>query len=114
MLLKFSDFLLLPVYLMVIYYIGRSFQNSRIDDNPFYSYYLKGLMLKIGGGIFLVLIYTVYYKGGDTTAYFESAVVLDRLRDINFSGYLEIMGNNLTQETYSYFTSETGLATILF
>ncbi len=107
MLLKFSEFLLLPVYLMVIYYIGRSFQNSRIDDNPFYSYYLKGLMLKIGGGIFLVLIYTVYYKGGDTTAYFESAVVLDRLRDINFSGYLEIMGNNLTQETYSYFTSET-------
>lgn len=105
--LNFSDFLLLPVYLFIIYNIGVNFRNKRIDSNPVYAYYVRGLMMKIGGGIFLVLIYTVYYKGGDTTAYFESAVVLDRLRAINFSAYLEIMSNNLTQQTYSYFTSET-------
>jgi hypothetical protein len=63
--------------------------------------------MKIGGGIFLVLIYTLYYDGGDTTAYFESALVLDRLREINFGAYLDIMSNNLTRQTFSYFTSET-------
>jgi hypothetical protein len=105
--LNASDFILLPFYLAVIYYIGQSFQKKRIADNPVYSYYTTGLMMKIGGGIFLVLIYTLYYDGGDTTAYFESAVVLNRLRAVNFSGYLEIMANNLTQETFSYFTSET-------
>ncbi len=105
--LSFSDFLLLPVYLVIIYYIANNFQKNRIANNPVYEYYMRGLMLKIGGGIFLVLIYTVYYQGGDTTAYFESAVILDRLRAINFSAYLEIMGNNLNQQTFSYFTSET-------
>lgn len=63
--------------------------------------------MKIGGGIFLVLIYTVYYKGGDTTAYFESALILNRLRDINFEAYIEIMMNNLNKQSYTYFTSET-------
>jgi hypothetical protein len=105
--LNVSDFILLPLYLAIIYYIGKSFQKKRIVDNPVYSYYTNGLMMKIGGGIFLVLIYTLYYDGGDTTAYFESAVVLNRLRAVNFSAYLEIMANNLTQETFSYFTSET-------
>ena len=107
MLLSLSDFLLLPFYLVIIYYIGKNFQNKRLANNPVYEYYLRGLMLKIGGGIFLVLIYTVYYQGGDTTAYFQSAVILDRLREINFSAYIEIMSNNLNQQTYSYFTSET-------
>lgn len=107
MLLNFSDFLLLPLYLFVIYSIGSRFQKSRIQENPFYEFYMRGLFMKIGGGIFLVLIYTLYYGGGDTTAYFESAVILDRLRQINFSAYLEIMSNNLTRQTYSYFTSET-------
>jgi hypothetical protein len=105
--LSFSDFLLFPVYLVIIYYIGRNFKESRIANNPVYAYYLRGLMLKIGGGVFLVFIYTYYYNGGDTTAYFESAVILERLRAVNFSAYIEIMGNNLNQQTYSYFTSET-------
>ena len=107
MLLNFSDIILLPVYLFIIYSIGKNFENKRIDENPAYQYYTRGLMFKIGGGIFLVLIYTLYYDGGDTTAYFQSAVILDRLRALNFSGYLEIMGNNLTQETYTYFNSST-------
>jgi hypothetical protein len=107
MLLNFSDFLILPIYLFIIYNIGKNFQNKRIVDNPVYSYYLRGLFLKIGGGIFLVLIYTVYYQGGDTTAYFESALILDKLRQVNFDAYLEIMSNNLNKQTYSYFTTET-------
>jgi hypothetical protein len=105
--LSFSDFLILPIYLLIIYNIGLNFQNKRIGNNPVYQYFVRGLMLKIGGGIFLVLIYTVYYDGGDTTSYFESALVLDRLRAINFEAYLEIMANNLNEQTYSYFTSET-------
>lgn len=107
MLLKFTDFLLLPFYLFIIYQIAQNFQKKKIKNNPAYSYYMTGLFMKIGGGIFLVLIYTVYYQGGDTTAYFESAVVLNKLRQINFSAYLEIMGNNLNKQTFSYFTSET-------
>lgn len=107
MLLNFTDFLLLPLYLFIIYQIASTFQKRRIDANPAYSYYLKGLFMKIGGGIFLVLIYTVYYEGGDTTAYFQSAVVLNKLRQVNFSAYMEIMLNNLNKQTFSYFTSET-------
>lgn len=107
MLLNFTDFLLLPLYLFIIYQLAKNFQSRKIVNNSAYSYYLKGLFMKIGGGIFLVLIYTVYYKGGDTTAYFESAVILNKLRQVNFSAYLEIMMNNLNKQTFSYFTSET-------
>lgn len=107
MLLSLSDFLILPFYLLIIYQIAKRFQQNRIRENPVYEYYISGLFAKIGGGIFLVLIYTLYYKGGDTTAYFESALILDKLRQINFSGYLEIMSNNLNRETYSYFNSST-------
>ena len=107
MLLNFSDLFLLPIYLLIIYQIGKNTQNNKIASNPVYSYYLKGLFLKIGGGIFLVLIYTLYYKGGDTTAYFESALVLNRLRDVNFEAYLDIMSNNLNKQTFSYFNSAT-------
>lgn len=107
MLLNFTDFLLLPLYLFIIYQLAKNFQSRKIVNNSAYSYYLKGLFMKIGGGIFLVLIYTVYYKGGDTTAYFESAVILNKLRQVNFSVYLEIMMNNLNKQTFSYFTSET-------
>jgi hypothetical protein len=90
MLLNLSDFLILPIYLLIIYQIARNFQSRRIAQNPVYEYYVSGLFAKIGGGVFLVLIYTLYYGGGDTTAYFEGALILDKLRQINFSGYLEI------------------------
>ena len=107
MLLSLIDFIILPFYLVVIYFIANSIKNRKIDNNPNYQYYLSGLFLKIGGGIFLVLIYTQYYQGGDTTAYFESALVLKNLRDVNFEGYLSIMGGNISKENYSLFTSAT-------
>lgn len=110
MLLSFADFILLPFYLAIIYLIGQSIMSKNINRNPSYKYFLSGLFVKILGGIALALIYTLYYKGGDTIGYYESALVLEKLRKINFWRYLEIMSSdkNLTLQTYSYFTSATG------
>ena len=41
--LSFSDFLILPIYLLIIYNIGLNFQNKRIDNNPVYEYFVRGL-----------------------------------------------------------------------
>jgi hypothetical protein len=108
MLLEWTDFLILPLYLFPIFFLARMVQNRNINENPAYEYYTRGLFMKMAGGIVLVIIYTKYYEGGDTTAYFEGSVILDNLRKDNFDGYLEIMANKLTPENYSYFNADIG------
>ncbi len=114
MLLDALDFILLPFYLAIIYFFAKRVQEKRIVYNQVYRHYISGLFVKIFGGIALVLIYTLYYNGGDTTAYFIGGLILKKLSYVNFSGYLEIMGNNLTHETYSYFNSSTAYPQYFF
>lgn len=106
--LSLFDFLLLPIYLFIIGQIAGSYQKRKSRENPVYKYFVRGLMAKIGGGILLCIIYTQYYQGGDTTAYFESSTYLFNLMFKHPDIWAKIMMNDLRWENYFYFDSETG------
>lgn len=72
------DYVLLPIYVLIIYYIARSIR-SRLypEGHPWRPYFLPGLMAKIAGAIFIGLVYQYYYGGGDTAIYFAQSKVLN-------------------------------------
>lgn len=68
------DYLLLPFYLVVIYLIAIIFREKKYPiGHPWRRYFLPALTLKIGGAIFIGLIYAYYYGSGDTSEYFRHA-----------------------------------------
>ena len=102
------DIVLFPIYLIIIYLIAFSIKTSRINKQPEYYYFVKGLSLKLFSVIGFISIYLFYYKGGDTTNYFKGAVALINLIvETPKIGY-SILFNNLTSENFSGFTHKTG------
>lgn len=73
------DLIIGPLYLMIIYFISKSVQLRKINDNPSYQYYNYGLFLKLFGGLAVCLIYVFYYGGGDTLNYYSDSVVFSNL-----------------------------------
>jgi hypothetical protein len=72
------DYFLLPFYLLLIYLVAIIFRERRYPvGHPWRKYFLPGLTVKIGGAIFIGMIYQYYYGGGDTSNYFEHAQVVN-------------------------------------
>lgn len=101
------DLLIVPFWLIVIFAIGY-FYKIRKSVYPEYDFFMPGLLAKIIGAIVFVLIYTLYYNGGDTTAYFESSSCLVRMFFKKPDVFFSIISNNLSPENYFSFDSETG------
>ena len=103
------DFVLMPFYLLIIYVVSNNIQKKNIVANPYYKYYKKGLFIKIGGGIALCLVYTLYYTDiTDTTGYFKSSISLLKLFSVDSDAYFSILRGNLTNQNRLAFTAETG------
>ena len=103
-----TDFLLLPFYLIPIYFFALHIKKKNELLNPVYKYFVKGLFAKILGAVSLCLIYGLYYKAGDTVHYFHSAKVFLNLAEKDFYKYLEITFLGNTRENFYYFDSQTG------
>ena len=106
--LSIYDLVLPPIYIIVILLIANIVRRKKILKFPEYKYYIPGLIAKIVGGIFVVIIYCFYYYGGDTIAYFESAIALSNLLPKSPSGFFSILGGNSSWENISLFDSSTG------
>ncbi len=102
------DFILFPIYFLIVYAFATVIKNRNIATNIAYEYYVKGLLAKILGGFVFCCIYIFYYKGGDSTAYWKFSGFLVNMMSKNFSVYLDIMAGNLTMQNYYYFDSTTG------
>jgi hypothetical protein len=76
--------------------------------DPSWRYFLPGLWLKIGGGIFFSLIYLLYYRGGDTTSYYECSLAFVNLLLEHPLRFFEAYAGGGTIEIKSLFTAETG------
>jgi len=57
------------------------------------AFFLPGLVLKIAAGIFLGVIYTFYYKVGDTFGFFEDARVVNGLIGSGITEYINFIVN---------------------
>ena len=86
-LLSIFDVLLPPLYLMGAYAYGYWVTKKNIRTNPEYAYFTKGLMVRVFGAISLGLVYFFYYKGGDTTNYFQTSVAYGNLIFKNSSDF---------------------------
>lgn len=67
-----QDFVITPLYLMVIYLMAY-FIRGLVSDSNTKRYFIPALTVKIIGAISVGLIYQFYYGGGDTFNYFSNS-----------------------------------------
>ncbi len=76
--ITYVDYLLLPIYLVVIYLIAFNLRNRFYPQgHPWRPYFMPGLTIKIIGAIVIGMIYQYNYGGGDTANYFQHATVIN-------------------------------------
>jgi hypothetical protein len=108
--LNIFDLILPPLYLLIILFIADLIRKSRIKDEPYYKYFIPGLLVKIAGGIALCLIYVFYYGGGDTTNYFYfGADVMRKVFQKDVVGFLKIWLDDTSPENLSIVDSDMGM-----
>jgi hypothetical protein len=105
------DFLVAPIYFILIFFIGHLYQHSKVKKEPIYKYYKWGILAKMLGAIGLVIIYTQYYRGGDTVNYHLSSVALSKLLFKDFNAFWNLFIGNLDFEFISAFDESTGYIT---
>jgi len=100
------EYLLLPIYIAVILLIASRVRNRHIRQEPYYRYYIPGLLVKIGGGIAVCMIYMYLYRGGDTISYYETGVAMTNLFFKSSSGYMQVLfGENVLEKVYMFDTN---------
>jgi hypothetical protein len=105
---KTWEFIILPVYILLISIISFFYQNYKLNKFDYYKYFTLGLVARISGGLFFVFIYLYYYGGGDTTSYFESSKAMANLFYKNPIDYFTVLFSPPSDETRSLFTIKTG------
>lgn len=111
MVISIFDWLLLPIYFLLIYFIASYIQKKNEKKQSLYKWYTKGLMVKLLGAISICLIYQLYYRGGDTTEYFATAKAIYNLSNKDLSVFFNVMSGENTPENYSFFDKNTGWPT---
>lgn len=106
--LSVADFILTPLYLMILFAVANIIQKSRIEKNPEYKYYLKGLAVKMFGALSFCAIYVFYYGGGDTTQYFADALCVNKLLFQDPEKGLDVIIGGLDITKLSYFNDTIG------
>ena len=100
------DFILTPIFLLVLITIARNQRNKRYPvGHPLRPYFLKGLYLKFFGAIFIGLVYEFYYGGGDTINYFMHAKIINSSFDHSFSTWFKLITHQspiTNPEIYQY------------
>jgi hypothetical protein len=102
------DFVLPPLYLLIIFFIGKNIKKKRVKLEPEFEFFTSGLLLKMIGSIAFCLVYVLYYNGGDTNAYHEAAVSLKKLSYYHTDIFFKILTGNYTWEYIGYFDYRTG------
>lgn len=109
------DFILAPLYIIVILFIALNYQKKKELENPLYRFFVSGLLTKIFGGISFLLIYIYYYgSDSDTTMYYNTSVNLINMAGTNISVFFSVIFGNNSIENYSYFNKETGFPYFYF
>ena len=103
-----TDLILAPVFFVVFFIIAREITSQKIENEPYYKYFVSGLFVKLLGGIGVCLIYVYYYSGGDTVAYYLDNSVVVRLFLKDPSSAFTYMFSKMDAQMYSHFDTNTG------
>jgi hypothetical protein len=99
------DLALIPVYLVIILFIGRTIAQKNISNQPIYKFYVRGLMMKVLGSIGLCFIYVLYYGGGDTTGFYDSSLLLSKLFSFSPETFFSVLGGDLSNDNLAEFVT---------
>jgi hypothetical protein len=102
------EWIALPFYLFVIFFIAKLHQKKKLEEMPIYKYYIKAIFIKIFGGIVFALIYFYYYQGGDTLSYYESGMTMRNLLFHSISGWASNEFGGASPQNYTLFNPHTG------
>lgn len=102
------EFVLIPVYLLVIFIITSRIKNVRIAKQPEYKYYLLGLYAKIFGGLAFGMVYIFHYGGGDTISYYESGRAMVNVFYRSPLDFLTLEFGEASPERFAIFDYSTG------
>jgi hypothetical protein len=94
-LVSFTDMILVPFYLFVIFGVAVRIKSRNIQNFPEYEYFLRGLYFKVFGVSMFMFVYLFYYQGGDTINYFLGSRAISELIIKDFSVGIEILLNPL-------------------
>lgn len=107
---EFWEWLLVPIYMLFLLFIGGRIKTQNINkpNSGHYKYFQLGLFVKLIGVLFFCCIYVYYYRGGDTIMYFNSAEAMYKLLLDDPGSYFEMLFQEPSREAMSLFTSDTG------
>ena len=93
---------------LMIFIVIANVRRKKVDDN-IRKYYLRNVLFKFFFAISFAVVYLIYYGGGDTTAYWDGAITLNKLFMKSPSMYVEqVFGGNDLIKSLGYFDVETG------
>lgn len=96
-----KDYLLLPLYFLIIILIAKKKRDKNYPEgHPLRKYYLPGLCAKLIGALFIGLVYRYYYGGGDTSAYFYHAKVINSSFWENPKIWLRLITSTATENNF--------------
>src|SRR3954463_6834325 len=86
------DWALLPFVIGIIYAIAFTYRNRKYPKkHPLRKYFIPALTVKILGSLFIGLIYTYYYGGGDTFNYFYHSQVINSAFNESFEKWFNLL-----------------------
>lgn len=98
------DYVSLPIYLIVIYFIAYFIRNRHYPKNhPWRRYFMIGLSVKIIGAVVNGLIHHYYYGGGDTFNFFYHSRMINTALDESFLKWLNLLFHLPDQYDVSYY-----------
>ena len=106
---SYTDFLLVPLYLIIIFLIAKRIKNKYIGKSPEYRFLIKGIIAKLVGVSLFLMFYTLYYDTGDTISYFKGAQAICKLLFSDFEkGYNILLNMDSPYNSMSSFNYESG------
>ena len=105
---EFSDILAFMLWLAIILIYASNLKGKIKDDN-LKGYFNQVVAFKIFMALLFSVFYIFYYGGGDTTAYWDGAVSLNKLLINNPINFIEHLISEPTEELrINHFNMETG------
>jgi hypothetical protein len=101
------DISIATLWLIILLVITNS--RARKVDGEIRKYYMRNVLFKFFFAIAFAVVYLSYYGGGDTTAYWDGAITLNKLFIESPSFYFENLMSEPSSEIFSkHFNVETG------
>lgn len=102
--MKLQDLYVSPIFLAIFYLIAYSVR-PKFTNAYTHRYFIPAFTVKIVGAIGLGLVYTFYYKGGDTLNYYTHASLIHQAFNDSFQAGLKLLmtsGGTYDPQTAKY------------